>query len=385
MSAAGNFGPDVDMLMWDSGMTEGETHAKEVIYIQQALGGSKVPVYWTLAGNEAKMLHLKADVDVGYPGDGIYALPEGESIEQVEKMPWAAQYVRCTGEMHDICRSNEYIAECWIDRDDVTPPTPQQAKMGGRAGWHPGNRIHQIRGRILASHILQALRDAIIDWKEAPNYELPDDAWHVTAIYDNVRTKLKGLPADGACQTELEKFDMEWTCKYPVKVRAAFVFYLPNMSLLVCKASLVLLVILQSRTEFTPRAYSSANSIRSIMPEAQRKEINDPPDMVYKPPDVFNPSLHPPKGAIDVLNIVEAGVGFASTLNPDYHSKFYKKPKFAANPIKTPGKGHLLTSFAGDDYCDGSVDSWCNKGPEQGTASLGCDWINERSTSCIRN
>ena len=121
------------------------------------------------------------------------------------------------------------------------------------------------------------------------------------------------------------------------------------------------------------------------MPDSQRNEIVDPEQPAYMPPDVFNPSLHPPKGAIDVLNIVEAGVDFASTLNPDYHSNFYKKPKFAANPIKTPGKGFMLDASAGDDYCDGSVDSWCNKGSDQGTSSIGDSSIDERCTSCIRN
>ena len=100
------------------------------------------------------------------------------------------------------------------------------------------------------------------------------------------------------------------------------------------------------------------------MPEAQRKEINDPPAPVYMPPDVFNPSLHPPKGAVDVLNIVEAGVDFSSILNPDYHSNYYKVPKFRTEPMKTPGKGFMLDTYPGDEYCDGSVDSWCNKGKD---------------------
>lgn len=220
LAAASVFGPDVDMLMWDSGMTEGEEHAKEVIFIQAALSGSKVPVYWSLAGNAAKLLHLKADVDVGYFGDGIEAMPLGESLEEIGKMPWAVQYVHCSDEMHQICRENEYNAECWVERDDFSPPKTQ-VKMGGRANWHPGNRIHQIRGRIIASQILQALKDALTDWKEAPNYELPDSAWHVTAMYDNVRNKLKALgPEDGSCQSGLAAFDMEWTCKYPAKVRS---------------------------------------------------------------------------------------------------------------------------------------------------------------------
>jgi hypothetical protein len=32
------------------------------------------------------------------------------------------------------------------------------------------------------------------------NYALPDDAWHVTSYYENIRTKLRNLdPSKGAC------------------------------------------------------------------------------------------------------------------------------------------------------------------------------------------
>jgi len=94
-------------------------------------------------------------------------------------------------------------------------------------------------------------------------------------------------------------------------------------------------------------------------------EINDPPETVYEAPDVFNPSLHPPPGAIDVLNIVEAGVDFRSVLNPDY-TDLYKKPTFA-NPLKVPsvGKGIELVTKAGDARCDGSVDSWCGRSRDE--------------------
>ena len=82
---------------------------------------------------------------------------------------------------------------------------------------------------------------------------------------------------------------------------------------------------------------------------------------VYNAPDVFNPSLHPPKGAIDVLNIVEAGVEFKPVLSPDY-TDFYKQPIFANPPKVTPGKGIQLHTKASSHLCDGSVDSFCDRG-----------------------
>jgi hypothetical protein len=98
------------------------------------------------------------------------------------------------------------------------------------------------------------------------------------------------------------------------------------------------------------------------MPPEMLANINQANKNEYEAPDVFNPKLHPPPGAIDVLNIVEAGVDFKSVLAPDYTTEYYKKPTFA-NPPKVPvGKGITLETKIGDTYCDGTVDSFCNRG-----------------------
>lgn len=93
-----------------------------------------------------------------------------------------------------------------------------------------------------------------------------------------------------------------------------------------------------------------------------RGNINDATPNMYEPPDVFNPSLHPPEGEIDVLSIVELGVPFQSLLGPNYAEGVYRRPTFSNPPSVIPfGKGTLLDTAAGDDYCDGSVDSWCKR------------------------
>lgn len=94
------------------------------------------------------------------------------------------------------------------------------------------------------------------------------------------------------------------------------------------------------------------------MPPSQAEQINDPPETIYDAPDVFNPNLHPPTGAVDVLNIVEAGTPFTPVLVPDY-THFYPKPKFEKEPLLPIGKGYYLDTNAG--FCDGSVDSWCKR------------------------
>jgi hypothetical protein len=335
LAASSVYGPAIDMLMWDSGMTEKEAHALEVFARQAIIGGVKVPVIWGLLSDQAKDLSLYVDADVGVAGRGTFGVAKAETIEELEALPWAAKYLKCGGDIEQICKDNKYLGHCWDDQSHpgVEPPTKQQDVPGGRAGWHPGNRTHQLQGRVLAFTILQSLKEALKEWNEAENYAIADDKWHVTAWYDNIRSNLEKY--DGHCK-DLATFELDWTCKYPVK----------------------------ARTEFTPRAYPSLSNIRTLMAPEMVSTIPQPERPIYEPPEVFNQDLHPPAGAVDVLNIVEAGVDFRSTLNPDYATNYYKKPKFAA-PNKMPyGKGVGIDQRAGDNYCDGSVDSFCGKGPK---------------------
>jgi hypothetical protein len=181
--------------------------------------------------------------------------------------------------------------------------------------------------------ILGALKEVFTTWNKANNFEIPDKDWHVTSLYDNIRTKIDALPDNKSCN--LLKKDH-------------------GFSDVMCKMGL------KARTEFTPRANPDQSSIRSLMPPTQRSEINDPPPTIYTGPDVFNPNLHPPPGAIDVLNIVESGVDFVPNLVPDY-VQYLNMPKFVKAPSVPVGKGHYLDTHAG--FCDGSVDSWCRRDP----------------------
>ena len=90
--------------------------------------------------------------------------------------------------------------------------------------------------------------------------------------------------------------------------------------------------------------------------------VNAAPSNIYEPPDVFNPSLHPPVGEVDVLSIVEAGVPFKSILAPVWAQEVYKRPQFSVPPRVPLGQGVQLDTRAGDEFCDGSLDSFCSRG-----------------------
>lgn len=93
IGAGSIYGPDVDMLMWDSGMTEGrETKSIEMMHRQGLLGGIKVPVLWSKA-NVVTNLNKQAGVDVGQPGSGEDGIEVANTPEDIEAMPWAMKYV----------------------------------------------------------------------------------------------------------------------------------------------------------------------------------------------------------------------------------------------------------------------------------------------------
>jgi hypothetical protein len=99
------------------------------------------------------------------------------------------------------------------------------------------------------------------------------------------------------------------------------------------------------------------------MPTAMKELIGDPAPNVYEAPDVFNPTIHPPLGEINVLNIVEAGPDFKSVMDPQIYKDFYETPKDNSMILK-PGKGNVLSTHPGADRCDGTLNSWCNRGAD---------------------
>ncbi|KAG7348320.1 hypothetical protein IV203_017025 [Nitzschia inconspicua] len=336
LAANSVYGPSIDLLMWDSAMTEKDAPALEVLARQAILAGKKVPALWGFLGGTAKYLSMNFDADVGAAGRGTFGIPQAETLEEVEALPWASRYLKCGSDINQICKENKYIGHCWDDdiHPGLEPPTKQKSVPGGQAGWHPGNRSHQLIGRILTFTILRSLKDGLKEWNEAEGYAIPDEKWHVTSWYDNIRYKVESSGPDVGSCNELAKLDLDWTCKYPVK----------------------------ARTEFTPRAYPSLSNIRTLMPPDMAKLVPQPDAPLYDPPENFIKDLHPPAGALDLLNIVEAGVDFRSTLNPDYSAEHYKKPTFSSPATMPFGKGVGLISKAGDQFCDGTADSFCGKG-----------------------
>jgi hypothetical protein len=331
------YGDDIDILMWDSGMTEKSWPHIDLFFRQNFISGRKVPVIWgSLGGEKIRQFALNTGGDVGGIGEstpGYSGVPQVTSVEQAATIPWAARYLLCDGSMGDECRREKYNVRCWVDRPDVQPAVGQQTSPGGQVSWHPGWRHHQIQGRTQAFALLRAIHEALKRWSETEGYALPDDAWHVTSHYETIRSKTLALDG-GDC------------------------FSLPINDLF-CKYSM------NARTEFTPRVKGYETSLRSIMKTGGVVPMPEP--NLYDPPDIRLTHLEVPDDAVDALNIIENGIEFASNRARRKDVEQLRHPavhEFKSQNYITPGKGTSFTTGHGaPDNCDGTWDSWCHRAP----------------------
>jgi hypothetical protein len=169
MGSAGIYGDEIDMMIWDSGMTEKQLPPHIDLFLRQALiGGKRVPAVWGGNFELLRMLHEEADADVGEFGFGTADMPITESEEQMKSLPWAYQKMKCPADQDDLCNSDRFRATCWIDRPDgVKPETPQLDSPRGQVKWHPGWRSHQLVGRTIAFVVLDRLQVAVNTWSKA--------------------------------------------------------------------------------------------------------------------------------------------------------------------------------------------------------------------------
>lgn len=190
VAASALMGPDVDLLMWDSGMTEkGDSIA--VLGIQAILGGDRIPMFLVdkFGKGYVDKLYQECGLDGGVIGTGLGLTPKVNTPEELEALPWAAKCLNFGGDLRAICKGNSYRGNCWFDRSNFTwggmnmSFTPAYAAMidlvpKQRTSWHPGDRHHQLKGRVLAGLVLHGMRDALLLWKNSEQMVLKDEDWH---------------------------------------------------------------------------------------------------------------------------------------------------------------------------------------------------------------
>ena len=327
LGARSIYGDEIDIMIWDSGMTEGrDSRAVDLFERQALIGGNRVPLlYGGMFGN-LKMLHDECDADIGQFGTGLLGIDTCENEVQAMTIPYAARYMKCTSERSDLCGSHRFDSICWPAdyTGPIVPSATQAEKPGSQVSWHPGNLVHQLTGRVIAMGVLFALKEALTQWKETPDFALPDELWHVTSYYDNIRKKVRELTLDkGECMRDFDGV-------LPIRV---------------CNTSLF------GATEFTPRANPDKTSLQRLIKPAENGYIPHLAGTVeYTGPGPYNPKLDPPDGAIDVLSIISNG--------RDYSAIPSGRRRLDGDEV-TPGLGWNMNGDMG--YCDGTWNSECGR------------------------
>jgi hypothetical protein len=315
------YGPgDIDLLLWDSGMTEAWPSHKDFFLRQALLAGSnagakKMPVVWAGAGMDfdvLKYLHNVADIDIGQFGlgtDGI--IPVVNATQALTDVPYASRYMKCDANMARpiLCDQKvtpRFCSTCWIDRNDISLKKAKELfpnlleKPHSQVKWHPGWRVHQLQGRVLTMALLDALHDALQIWKTAAaqsnapgngsGFALKDADWHVTEYFNNQRTKLQALGQREEQALQQENRGACWEMQNQG---------LPGR---VCTTSM------HGATQHTPRRNPTETSLTKYIRPAGMNgyKPQNLQRMQYDGSDVHNACLDPEPGAIDVLAIVSA-------------------------------------------------------------------------------
>jgi hypothetical protein len=230
MGAQDIYGRDVDILIWDSGMTESSDSPDFDLFARQGiLGSDRAPMLWSANDDAHVYMALQEHADIDYmvygTGRGEGVIPQWNNSNHIDDIPWAARYLNCDTEFQSVCHDNIYNGTCWIERPDhFQPPTPQQKEPGGRASWHYGNREHQLYGRVLAFTVLRALWDALDQWQKQPFQVLPDAMWHMTDYYNNIKSKITTLDRSvGTCYGIAGKLP-DVFCRVPFQVSSVALY-----------------------------------------------------------------------------------------------------------------------------------------------------------------
>ena len=375
LGAGSLYGGEIDLLLWDSGMTENSPAHIDLFIRQGLIGGNRVPVVW--AGNFEVMaaLHENADVDIGEFGSGTDGIPIVTDETQAATVAYAARYMKCDHDRKEICDNEpRFCASCWLPREDIPNPTDVfdsiDAKVGSQVKWHPGWRVHQLVGRVLAFSVLDALQVAIQRFSDGTmsGPPLDDEFWHVTDYYKNIRSKVMNLdPSIGHCH-EIGNDLPSRICNTPM----------------------------QARSMYTPRANVYETSLTTVIkPAAPDNYI--PQNMnkqLYEGPDAHNPCDDLPEDAVDVYAIVSGRrrqrhleethmTKKAYLLEEDHMSRIsHISPQFENSTMSAfsrslesddpilPGRGWEVYDEP-PGKCDGEYDSYCKRHKADACPALG--------------
>jgi len=310
---------------------------------QAILSGNRVPFLWGGAISELSNLHRSTGADIGIPDWSMEGVPVTRDESQAKELPWAVRYLNCESDIVEICNSNKFNAACWVDRDDIIPPTEQKEHPCGQENEsNLGFRAHRFKGRKLTYMVLTALGRTLDLWMDksmTEGYPISDHLWHVTDRYNTIREKT-GNMQESFCENRM-KF-LPRLCNVPMK----------------------------GRSEYTPRFKPDETSIRSIIAPYPNGEYHSfsSSDMLY---DVFDLPILSQKVPDEALNVIEiAGKRLLRRRRLESKSRptsnatrsEEKKTIDAKNYKMEQNIWSFINQLSG--YCDGKSSSHCNRNKE---------------------
>lgn len=149
------FGLDMDMLVWDFGMTDGNRNWLWELWIQRAGVHRTRPILIEPANRRHEEINRRMEND----GMGIFTfdknkfwkfIPDSQNNPNLNSLPPNIKYYRCQKEIEneELCMKHKY-------------DTPQCPNAKFRASWHWGWKEHGTIGRYLSLFLLQNLQEAI--------------------------------------------------------------------------------------------------------------------------------------------------------------------------------------------------------------------------------
>ena len=277
---------------------------------------------------------------------------------------------------------------------DFNPTTAQGAIVGGAAAWHPGNRVHKRRGRLIALVVLRSLAYALDKWEELgakSGYPIAEEHWHVSEYYKSIREKARQVPG---C------FGDNWKIGQKRHLEEMMEEVANNRTLLDNEdywPSRLCDIPLQGRSLWGPRSNPMESSLLSIMKANAFGDIDPTPNNAYLAGPLYNPPDRPAPWTVppdtepfapligasrrmivdeqthhqlrgsDMTSIYNGEIG-TRTLEEDSAAEdtsvmeSNETESIGSNRI-TPGLG-IQVKWGLPGVCDGSSHSWCEKTPE---------------------
>lgn len=242
---------EADILLYSS-KTEETDGSLDLLYKQSVMSGERVPIILT-----------------DKPGNFIH-----ETMGHAWMGNLQPGHELCGNRKRGPCNFNVFNSACWVERNDVTPETPQDLKIPSEA--YESYHVHQLEGYKLALLVLEALDGALQTWSfgivstgvpHAPKH------WHVGHLYDTMRESIRTFQDDDESISECEKMmgDLKIICR----------------------------VEMHGYTEFTPRVTPYYNSLKALLPaEMDISNYNKP--QIYVGIDLLPLNWKVPENQTDV-------------------------------------------------------------------------------------